>query len=147
MPRIEPPQALHGRLRPDHPATSVGIRGQKLDDKRLREPRGPVMPRKPLDKLIDEIYDAAVEPQLWDRVLIDIADMLSSTTAARRTRWYREVITPQDVEHALLMHLDAQNSINYILAVQRSVRKGSCTKEEAKPLEPLVPHLRRALRI
>ena len=27
-----------------------------------------LMPRKPLGKLIDEIYDAAVEPQLWDRV-------------------------------------------------------------------------------
>ena len=38
------------------------------------------MPRKPLDDLIDEIYDAAVEPRLWDRVLIDIADLLSSTS-------------------------------------------------------------------
>ena len=61
------------------------------------------MPRAPSDKLIDRIYDAAVEPQLWDR--------------------------------------------NYILTVQRSVRKGSYTKEEAKALEPLVPHLGRALRI
>jgi DNA-binding CsgD family transcriptional regulator len=166
------------------------------------------MPRKPLDKLIDQIYDAAVEPQLWNRVLIEIADMLSSASGvlccyadqslqsgfhyfgrldyefnerhgfpimsenpwppavlrqpvgqivasdailplaeSRRTSWYREVITPQDVEHALLMHLDAANRIKGILAVQRSVRKGSCTKEEAKALEPLVPHLRRALRI
>jgi hypothetical protein len=30
------------------------------------------MPRKPLDKLIDEIYDAAVEPQLWDREPIEL---------------------------------------------------------------------------
>jgi DNA-binding CsgD family transcriptional regulator len=164
------------------------------------------MPRTPSGQLIDEIYDAAVEPQLWDRVLIDIADMLSSTSGvlcwtdkslhgvsyfgrldyafiechglpiisespwppavlrlpvgqivmsdeimplaeSRRTRWYREAITPQDVEHALLMHLDAQNSVDYTLTVHRSARKGAYTKAEAKVLQPLVPHLRRALRI
>ncbi len=155
------------------------------------------MPRAPSADLIDLIYDAAVEPRLWDRVLIEIADMLSSTTGilcrtdqslhgasyfgldsefcerhgvptvvlrlpvgqmvmsdaimplaeARRTRWYREAITPQDVEQALLMHLDAQNSVEYVLTVQRSARKGSYTKDEAKLLRPLVPHLRRALRI
>ena len=164
------------------------------------------MPRKALDELIDEIYDAAVEPQLWDRVLIDIADMLSSTSGvlcwtdqslhgvsyfgrldrefserhgvpiisespwppavlrqplgqvvmsdeilplaeARRTRWYREVITPQDVEHALLMHLDAQNGVEYTLTVHRSARKGSYTKADARILQRLVPHFRRALRV
>jgi DNA-binding CsgD family transcriptional regulator len=164
------------------------------------------MRRAPSDKLIDQIYDAAIEPQLWNRVLIEIADMLGSTsgvlcwtdqsfhsvsyfgrldyefnerhgfpiisespwppavlrqplgqivmsdaimplTESRRTRWYREVITPQDVEHALLMHLDAQNGVEYTLTVQRSARKGSYTKAEAKVLQPLVPHLRRALRI
>jgi hypothetical protein len=40
------------------------------------------MLRAPSTDLIDLIYDAAVEPQLWDRVLIDIADMLSSTGGA-----------------------------------------------------------------
>jgi DNA-binding CsgD family transcriptional regulator len=117
------------------------------------------MPRKPLDELIDDIYDAAVEPQLWDRVLIEIADMLSSTSGVvcctdkslHGVHYFGlldyECITPQDVEHALLTHLDAHHSIDDTLAVQRSVRKGSYTKEEAKLLQPLVPHLRRALRI
>jgi DNA-binding CsgD family transcriptional regulator len=164
------------------------------------------MPRASFDQLIDLIYDAAVEPQLWDDVLTDIADMLSSTSGilcstdqsrhgvcyfgrldaefnarhgvpiisespwppavlrqplgqivlsdeilplaeSRRTRWYRECITPQDVEHALLMHLDAQNSIDYTLTMHRSARKGTYTKADAKVLQPLVPHLRRALRI
>jgi DNA-binding NarL/FixJ family response regulator len=164
------------------------------------------MLRAPSADLIDLIYDAAVEPQLWNRVLIEIADMLSSTSGvlcwadqslhgvnyfgrldsefnerhgvpiisespwppavlrlpvgqiimsdailplaeARRTRWYREAITPQDVEHALLMHLDAQNSVEYTLTVHRSARKGAYTKAEAKVLQPLVPHVRRALRI
>ena len=164
------------------------------------------MPRVPSANLIDQIYDAAVEPQLWDSVLIEIADMLKSTSGvlcstdqsvhgaryfgrldyefnarngfpimsespwppavlrqrlgqiifsdqilplaeARLTRWYRECITPQDVEHALLMHLDMQNSVSHTLAVQRSARKGIYTKEEAKLLQPLLPHLRRALRI
>ena len=41
------------------------------------------MPRAPSDKLIDQIYDAAIEPQLWDRVLVEIADMLSSVRGAR----------------------------------------------------------------
>jgi hypothetical protein len=107
------------------------------------------MLRTPSADLIDLIYDAAVEPQLWDRVLIDVADMLSSTGGApcgyagfpimsenpwppvvlrqpvghvvtsdaimplaelRRTRWYRECITPLDTEHALLMHLYAETA-------------------------------------
>ena len=38
------------------------------------------MLRAPSADLIDLIYDAAVEPQLWNRVLIEIADMLSSTS-------------------------------------------------------------------
>jgi DNA-binding CsgD family transcriptional regulator len=165
-----------------------------------------IMPRAPSANLIDLIYDAAVEPRLWDRVLIEIADLLTSTSCvlcwtdqsqhgvsywgrldgefcerhgvpiiaespwppavlrlpvgqiimsdaimplaeARRTKWYREAITPQDVEHALLVHLDAQESSHYTLSVQRSARKGAYTKEEAQVLQPLVPHLRRALRI
>ena len=29
------------------------------------------MPRAPSDQLIDLIYDAAVDPRLWDRVLVE----------------------------------------------------------------------------
>jgi DNA-binding CsgD family transcriptional regulator len=78
---------------------------------------------------------------------IVMSDAIMPLAESRRTRWYREAITPQDVEHALLMHLDAQNSVEYILTVQRSARKGAYTREEAKVLQLLVPHLRRALRI
>jgi hypothetical protein len=52
----------------------------------------------------------------------------------KQQRWHR-TITPQDVEHALLMHLDAQNGVEYTLAVQRSAWKGSYTKQEAKRLQ------------
>jgi hypothetical protein len=40
------------------------------------------MLRAPSADLIDLIYDAAAEPQLWDCVLTEIADMLSSTCGA-----------------------------------------------------------------
>ena len=115
------------------------------------------MPRAPSDKLIDQIYDAAIEPQLWDRVLVEIADMLSSVRGARNR--YADQRLQGGFHH--FGHLGihrragsrptlrfARRSVVFLEdreSLRLSGNRG--LKEEAKVLQPLVPHLRRALRI
>ena len=113
------------------------------------------MPRAPYD-LIDQIYDAAIEPQLWDRVLVEIADMLSSARGARSRYTEQRLQGSSHYLGHLGVHRRAGSrpSLRFarraIILEEREASRLSGSrshKEEAKALEPLVPHLRRALRI
>lgn len=115
-----------------------------------REPRfahfGRLEPELNIKGARESFADSPLMPRLGSLGVGQIAssDAIMPLAEARRTGWYRDVMTPQDIAHCLMSPLLRDHDTVGAFFMVRGEAKGAFTDAEIERLSSILPHLARA---